>query len=212
MENRDYSKRDIPQLVDVELIHDGWIKKYLLSYRLPNGELLSYESISRKAPEAYRAELEANARGEKSPADAVCVVPILPDGSVLLIREFRYPLNAWTVAFPAGLLEAGESLVSCVDRELHEETGYRVRAELGDAAVRPLPQAGYSSMGMSGESVQIVIAYVEEDGEATPEPIELIEPFTLRREDIPAFLETNTLPIGTRGQLLLEIARHIEIL
>lgn len=206
------SERPLPQLIDVKLVHDGWIKKYALVYQLPNGEIFSYESVSRKSTEAYRAELEANARGEKSPADAVCVVPILPDGSVLLIREFRYPLNSWTIAFPAGLLEAGESLITCVDRELHEETGYRVRAELGEAAVRPLPQAGYSSMGMSGESVQIVIAYVEKDGEASPEPIELIEPFTLKREEIPTFLETNTIPIGTRGQLLLEIARHIEVL
>ncbi len=207
-----YSQQPVPQLIDVKLLHDGWIKKYALVYRLPNGETLSYESVSRKSAEAYRAELEANARGEKSPADAVCVVPILPDGSVLLIREFRYPLNSWTIAFPAGLLEPNESLLTCVNRELHEETGYRVRTELGEAAVQPLPQAGYSSMGMSGESVQIVIAYVEQDGEASPEPIELIEPFTLKREEIPSFLEENTVPIGTRGQLLLEIARHIEVL
>ena len=206
------SPRPVPQLIDVELVHDGWIKKYVLSYQLPNGETLRYESISRKDPAAYREELECNAQGRRCAADAVCAVPILPDGSVLLIREFRYPLNSWTIAFPAGLLEPGEDLTCCVNRELHEETGYRLRADLGEAAVRPLPQAGYSSMGMSGESVQIVIAYVEEDGEASPEPIELIEPFILAREDIPAFLETNTIPIGTRGQLLLEIARHLEIL
>ena len=206
------AQRPIPQLIDVELVHDGWIKKYILCYQLPDGSTLRYESVSRKNPEAYRAELEANARGEKCTADAVCVVPILPDGSVLLIKEFRYPLNSWTIAFPAGLLEPNEDLIVCVDRELHEETGFRVRTELGDAAVQPLPQAGYSSMGMSGESVQIVIAYVERDGEASPEPIELIEPFVLAREDIPRFLETNTYPIGTRGQLLLDIARHLEIL
>ena len=204
--------RSVPQLIDVELVHDGWIKKYALHYQLPDGSELSYESVSRKEPAAYRAELEGNARGERCIADAVCVVPILPDGSVLLIREFRYPLNSWTIAFPAGLLEPDEDLITCVDRELHEETGFRVRSELGEMAVRPLPQAGYSSMGMSGESVQIVIAYVERDGEASPEPIELIEPFVLAREDIPAFLETNTTPIGTRGQLLLEIARTLEVL
>lgn len=212
MTDNAYANRPVPQLIDLELVHDGWIKKYVLTYEMPNGRVLTYESISRKPIDAYRAELEGNARGERCVADAVCVVPILPDGSVLLIREFRYPLNSWTIAFPAGLLEPGENLITCIDRELHEETGYRVRAELGDAAVRPLPQAGYSSMGMSGESVQIVIAYVEADGEASPEPIELIEPFTLRREDIQDFLETNTTPIGTRGQLLLEIARTIDVL
>lgn len=201
-----------PRFVDLELVHDGWIKKYILTYELPDGKIRTYESVSRKGADAYRAELEGNARGEQSAADAVCIVPVLPDGSVLLIREFRYPLNSWTISFPAGLLEPGESLITCISRELHEETGYRVRTELGDSAVRVLPQAGYSSMGMSGESVQIVIAYVEKEGDSEPEDIEFIEPFTLAREEIPGFLETNRLPIGTRGQLLLEIAQHLEVL
>ena len=44
------------------------------------------------------------------------------DGSVLLEREFRYPLNSWCVSLPAGLIDAGESLEEAVARELSEET------------------------------------------------------------------------------------------
>ena len=46
-----------PTLLDVEQISEGWIKKYLLKYRLPNGDLFNYESISRKSLEDYKLEL-----------------------------------------------------------------------------------------------------------------------------------------------------------
>lgn len=195
----------IPHLVNVEHVSGGWINKYILTYRLPNGKLYTYESVSRKKPEAYQQELEGNAAGRTPVADAVCVVPILPDGSVLLIKEFRYPLNSWCVSFPAGLIEPGEDLDDCINRELHEETGYRVRTDLGKAAITPLAQAGFSSTGLTEENVRVVFAQVEHDGDAQPEPNELIEPFVLKREEIPRFLQENTLPIGTRCQLALGI-------
>ena len=50
-------------------------------------------------------------------------MPQTATGELLLIREFRYPLNSWCIAFPAGLMEPGEDLATCVDRELREETG-----------------------------------------------------------------------------------------
>ena len=205
MSNRS-PRRPIPQLENIELVSEGWLNKYVLTYRLPNGATHTYDCVSRKKPEAYRTELENNARGGAPAIDAVCVLPVLPDGSLLLIREFRYPLNAWCVSFPAGLMEHDVSLEENIDRELREETGYRLRADLGSKALRPLPQAGYSTTGMSEESVHIVIAQVEPCGRPEPEPTELIEPFVLRRNEIAQFLATNTEPIGTRAQLLLELA------
>lgn len=199
-----------PQLEDIELISEGWINKYLLTYRMPDGGTFRYESTSRKKLEAYRAELMRNAEQEAPTPDAVCIVPVLPDKSLLLIREFRYPLNSWCIAFPAGLIEPGEDLAESIDRELREETGYRVRRELGGSALMPLPQSGYSSTGMTEENVQVVIAQVEPQaaGAPEPEPTEFIEPFILKREDVAAFLEENATPIGTRCQLLLEAAKR----
>ena len=133
----------IPQLHDVRLVSSGWINKYVLTYTMPDGSLYEYESASRKKPGAYRRALEANAAGRQPEADAVCIVPQTADGELLLIREFRYPLNSWCIAFPAGLMEPGELVADCVDRELREETGYALRADLGDAALEPLPQAGF---------------------------------------------------------------------
>lgn len=194
----------VPQLSNIRQVSDGWIKKYMLAYTMPDGSTYEYESASRKSLEAYRAELEGNAVGRACAADAVCIVPQTATGELLLIREFRYPLNSWCVSLPAGLVDAGESLEEAVARELSEETGYRLRADIAPA-VRPLPQPGFSSTGLTEENVQMVFAQVEPAGQARPDSAELIEPFTVARADLRAFLDANQLPIGTRCQLILEL-------
>ena len=193
-----------PALESVETVSTGWINKYHLHYTLPDGRPYTYEGVSRKGPERYEAALEALGSTGAPDPDAVCIVPLLPDGSVLLEREFRYPLNSWCVSLPAGLLDAGESLEEAVARELSEETGYRLRDDIAPA-VRPLPQPGFSSTGLTEENVQVVFAQVEAAGKARPDSAELIEPFTVARADLRAFLDANQLPIGTRCQLILEL-------
>ena len=195
----------VPQLSNIRQVSDGWIKKYVLAYTMPDGSTYEYESASRKSLEAYRAELEGNAAGRACAADAVCIVPQTATGELLLIREFRYPLNSWVVGLPAGLVEPGEDLAVAVDRELREETGYGLRTDIPKGAVELLPQAGHSSTGMSDESVQTVFAQVEKDEAAHPEHGELIEVFTLPLREVPRFLKQNPLPLGTRLQLVLEI-------
>lgn len=193
-----------PTLESIETVSTGWINKYHLHYTLPDGRPYTYEGVSRKGPERYEAALEALGSTGAPDPDAVCIVPLLPDGSVLLEREFRYPLNSWCVSLPAGLIDAGESLEEAVARELSEETGYRLRDDIAPA-VRPLPQPGFSSTGLTEENVQVVFAQVKAAGEARPDSAELIEPFTVARADLRAFLDANQLPIGTRCQLILEL-------
>lgn len=193
-----------PALESVEAVSTGWINKYHLHYTLPDGRPYTYEGVSRKGPERYEAALEALGSTGAPDPDAVCIVPLLPDGSVLLEREFRYPLNSWCVSLPAGLIDAGESLEEAVARELSEETGYRLRDDIAPA-VRPLPQPGFSSTGLTEENVQVVFAQVEPGGQPRPDSAELIEPFTVARADLRAFLDANKLPIGTRCQLILEL-------
>lgn len=214
---------NLPKLIKVEQVSDGWIKKYILTYEKPNGSLYTYESASRKPLEAYQDELLSNARSgcdlhqiESQAAlastletrikncDAVCIVPELPDGSFLMIKEFRYPVNGVFVAFPAGLIDEGEDISTTVDRELREETGYCLRRDI-DQPVRTLAQPGFSSVGMTDENVLVVFAKVEKAGDAHPESNELIEPFILPRDSIRDFLDTTTYFLGTRVQLLLEL-------
>ena len=52
------------------------------------------------------------------------VVPVFPDGRVVLIRQHRYPLDAFIWELPAGKLNRGEDPLDCARRELEEETGY----------------------------------------------------------------------------------------
>jgi ADP-ribose pyrophosphatase len=54
----------------------------------------------------------------------VVAVPVLEDGSLLLIRQFRYPLQKYILEFPAGKLDSGQSPLDTMRRELEEETGY----------------------------------------------------------------------------------------
>ena len=56
---------------------------------------------------------------------AVCCVPILPDGRIGLIRQFRYPVNQEMIELPAGKLNKGEEPETCAVRELEEEIGYK---------------------------------------------------------------------------------------
>lgn len=56
---------------------------------------------------------------------AAAMVPIFPDGRVLIERQFRYPLKRTFVEIPAGKLDRGETPIETARRELLEETGYR---------------------------------------------------------------------------------------
>ena len=58
---------------------------------------------------------------------AVMVVAELPDGRLVLERQYRYPVQSVMVEFPAGKLDPGEDSLACAQRELLEETGYTAR-------------------------------------------------------------------------------------
>jgi ADP-ribose pyrophosphatase len=55
------------------------------------------------------------------------VLPITNDGKLVLIKQFRYPLQEVLIEAPAGKLEVGEGPLTCATRELTEETGYSAK-------------------------------------------------------------------------------------
>jgi ADP-ribose pyrophosphatase len=58
-------------------------------------------------------------------ADVVVIVPFLDDSTLLMIKQYRYPLHKTLLEFPAGHIENGENPKDTAVRELAEETGYR---------------------------------------------------------------------------------------
>ena len=55
---------------------------------------------------------------------AVVIVPLLPNGNVVLEKQFRYPLHQVFIELPAGKIDMGEDILITGQRELLEETGY----------------------------------------------------------------------------------------
>lgn len=75
---------------------------------------------------------------------------------LLLIKEFRVPLDGYIWGLPAGLVEHGESPEDTGRREAIEETGLRITK-----LIRASSPVTYTSPGMSNESLTIMFAEVE---------------------------------------------------
>src|SRR5688572_30713096 len=56
---------------------------------------------------------------------AVTILPLLDDGRICLIRNYRASVEKTLIELPAGTLDSGEEPGVCASRELIEETGYR---------------------------------------------------------------------------------------
>ena len=192
-----------PTLQNIDQVSDGWIKKYVLTYELPDGSPHIYEAVSRKNLQDFSTMLKAAEKGQvMRQSDAVCIVARTPRDTLVMIREFRYPINSWCLGFPAGLVDPGEDLATCAARELREETGYEL---VPGAPITVLPQAGLSSTGLTDEAVQVVFVEADRATDAHCEPGELIEVFELPLAGLRDFLDANTTPMGTRAQLVLEM-------
>jgi ADP-ribose pyrophosphatase len=102
---------------------------------------------------------------------AVIVLPILPDGKLILIRLTRHAVGQVLVELPAGTLEKGEMPLNCAGRELLEETGYLAHR------IKPLTSF-FTSPGILSEKMHAFVAYdLEKRSQALEEgeDIEIIE-------------------------------------
>lgn len=97
--------------LDRKLVYHGnIIDMYEDTVKVPNGNIVKWDFIGHKG--------------------AAAVIPVMEDGRILLVHQYRNAIDRYTWEIPAGgrnFLEDGtlESYLSCAHRELEEETGYK---------------------------------------------------------------------------------------
>ena len=111
----------------------------------------------------------------RHPGSAV-ILPILDDGKMVLIRQFRVAINEEVWELPAGTRDPKETFLQTARRELKEETGFR--AAKWNKLVDYFPSPGFLN-----ERMTIFLARNLKAGEATPEEDEQItvQPVSLKR-------------------------------
>lgn len=98
---------------------------------------------------------------------AAAVIPFTDDGRLVVVEQFRKPLEKVTVEIPAGKLEPEEDVLTCAQRELLEETGYR-------AAHWSYLISFYTSPGFADERIHLFVAEGLTAGEAKPDADEFV--------------------------------------
>ena len=82
---------------------------------------------------------------------AACIIPIMTDGKLALIKQYRYPVQSIMIELPAGKLDKEESPEACAIRELEEEIGYSAGKLTFVAKIHP-------AIGFANEQMWIFLA------------------------------------------------------
>ena len=101
---------------------------------------------------------------------ASMTVPVLPDGRIVLIRQYRYLVDKFSLEFPAGGIKSGQTARQTAAIELKEETGYDAEELISVAEFEP-------NNGFMKDKMHVFLAKLstQEPGEAKPEATEEIE-------------------------------------
>ncbi len=114
---------------------------------------------------------------------AVCVIPLLSDGCVLMERQYRYPHKRIFLEIPAGKLNyIGEDTLAAAKRELREETGAVAKKYTDLGEIIPSP-------AIVGEKIRM---YLAED-----------ITFTDRKLDEDEFLEVEKIPLRDLYEMVM---------
>ncbi len=86
---------------------------------------------------------------ERSKDTKAVVINAYHKDRIILVKQFRYPINMYSIEYPAGLIDKGETPESTAVRELLEETGY-------DGIVTRVSPPLCTSAGITGEIVYLI--------------------------------------------------------
>lgn len=108
---------------------------------------------------------------------AAAVLPITPDGRLIFVRQYRYPVQQVTLEVPAGKLDGeGEDPLECARRELSEETGYHAERYTYLTKLA-------TTVGFSNEFIYIYAAEGLTPGRQHPDEDEFINVYTMTMDE-----------------------------
>lgn len=145
MERQDVKIKKITTIADTP-----YLKLYNAEYTNKIGATKNWSIASRKPLEVMK---NIFFNGEEGKIDAVIVVAThIDENKLVIIKQFRVPLNDYVYEIPAGLIDPGEDFETTVRRELKEETGL----DLVKVDYEKTKSKVYISTGMTDESVALV--------------------------------------------------------
>ena len=127
---------------------------------------------------------------------AAIIMPIMEDGSLLMIREPRTPIGKTVLAFPAGMIEEGETPEEGAIRELEEETGYRAKF------IKKMREV-YPAIGYSNEKTIIFLAKDLVKTQRHLDETEDIEVIKVPMEEVKQMLDNNEIRTSSETVALL---------
>ena len=136
------------KFVKLEKVRNGkYLKNYELTYINKAGKEKKYEIVSRKELE------DANDLG-KHPS-GVSIIATKGD-KLLLLHEFRMGVNKTIYNLCAGMIEDGETIEECIQRELYEETGLKLKK------IQTILPPSFAAVAISDTTTYIAFAEVDE--------------------------------------------------
>lgn len=117
---------------------------------------------------------------------AVAILPLLDDGTVVLVRQYRHAIGRDLLEVPAGTLEPPEPPMACAARELREETGYEA------ARLEPLARC-FTSPGWCTGELWIYRATGLSQVGAAPELDEEVQVEAVGPDDLPRLIQDGSI-------------------
>ena len=117
---------------------------------------------------------------------AAMIIPMLPNGDVVMERQWRYPLARAFVEFPAGKIDEGEPALETCRRELREETGYTAERFTFIATIN-------NAISYSDEHIELFLAEGLTAGEAKLDAGELLDVFSVAPAQVLDWVRDGTI-------------------